>query len=193
MVKKKSREAGRPAGSDSTRELILEKSRQTFATKGYNGTSVRSIAINAGVDPSTVIHFFGTKEGLFQAVIADMSEITEPVFSALEQGYSGEKLMRTYLEIWENKEANAAMSALIRAAFESEKTMLLFREAITSRFVNVAKKQTKDALDAEILIMQIVIMGMGRHLVGLPELSKSSITTISNRVGSLLNNLMSKT
>ena len=40
---------------------------ERFGTDGYAGTSVRSIAADAGVSPALVLHHFGSKEGLRKA------------------------------------------------------------------------------------------------------------------------------
>lgn len=48
----------------STRARIRDTALTQFATHGIKGTSVRTIARAAGVAPSHVIHYFGSKEGL---------------------------------------------------------------------------------------------------------------------------------
>jgi AcrR family transcriptional regulator len=63
----------RPAGDTSTRDEILDAARSSFASVGYDRTSMRGVAKAAGVDPSLVLHYFGSKEGLF----ADSLRITE--------------------------------------------------------------------------------------------------------------------
>ncbi|SNQ50077.1 conserved hypothetical protein [Frankia canadensis] len=50
-----------------TRAAILDASRELFRENGYQGTTIRAIARQVGVDPALVIHHFGTKEALFQA------------------------------------------------------------------------------------------------------------------------------
>ncbi len=47
---------------------ILEISEKLFATKGYNGTSVREIAQTAGVNLAMISYYFGSKEKLLEAV-----------------------------------------------------------------------------------------------------------------------------
>ncbi|HVD22499.1 MAG TPA: TetR family transcriptional regulator, partial [Lapillicoccus sp.] len=63
------RRGPRPAGED-TRARITEAARSEFADKGYEGTSMRSVARVAGVDPALVHHYFDGKADLFaQAVV----------------------------------------------------------------------------------------------------------------------------
>lgn len=54
----------RPAGR-ATRAAIEEAARGLFAERGFEGASVRAIAVEAGVDPALVIRHFGSKEALF--------------------------------------------------------------------------------------------------------------------------------
>jgi AcrR family transcriptional regulator len=48
-----------------TEETILAAARQMFADVGYDRTTIRAVARTAGVDASLVMHYFGTKNGLF--------------------------------------------------------------------------------------------------------------------------------
>ena len=59
--------AGRRPGNSGTREAILEAARRQFADLGYDRTTLRSVAAEAGVDPALVVHFFGSKQQLFLA------------------------------------------------------------------------------------------------------------------------------
>jgi AcrR family transcriptional regulator len=45
-----------------------------FAERGYKATTIRGIAQDAGVSPSSVQHFFGTKDGLRDACDAYVAE-----------------------------------------------------------------------------------------------------------------------
>jgi AcrR family transcriptional regulator len=60
---------GRPPGTSDTRERILLSARELFARNGFNQTSIRAIAADAGVDAALVHHYFGTKTQLFAAAI----------------------------------------------------------------------------------------------------------------------------
>ncbi|WP_322048686.1 TetR/AcrR family transcriptional regulator [Paraburkholderia sp. J67] len=80
------RTRGRPAGSALTGfDSLLRGARQTFATQGYEGTSVREIARLAGVDPALMSHHFGSKEGLWTAVVEQLSVQLEPLIESTQQ------------------------------------------------------------------------------------------------------------
>lgn len=58
----------RPAGR-ATRDSIESAARAMFREHGYDATSVRAIASEAGIDPALVIRHFGSKEELFLHVV----------------------------------------------------------------------------------------------------------------------------
>ena len=53
----------------TTREAILLAAARRFATLGYEHSGAREIAADAGVTAALVNRYFGSKEGLFAAVI----------------------------------------------------------------------------------------------------------------------------
>lgn len=67
----KDRLPGRRSQAESarTRVRILNRAERLFARRGFRGVSVREIATSCGVRPFTVQHHFGSKLGLYQAVL----------------------------------------------------------------------------------------------------------------------------
>jgi len=55
--------------SSSTREAILDSAEALFARQGHDGTSMRQITSEAGVNLAAVNYHFGSKEALVQAVL----------------------------------------------------------------------------------------------------------------------------
>ena len=56
----------------STKEKLLQAARALFWTRGYSNVSVRDITGAAGVDAALVSRYFGGKQGLFEATLADI-------------------------------------------------------------------------------------------------------------------------
>jgi TetR/AcrR family transcriptional regulator len=48
---------------------ILAKALELFSVKGYDATSVREICEAAGVTKPTLYHFYGSKEGVYRAIV----------------------------------------------------------------------------------------------------------------------------
>jgi len=59
------------------RENIIAAALPLFAAKGLNGVSVRELARAAGANLSMISYYFGGKEGLYAAVLAEQFVILE--------------------------------------------------------------------------------------------------------------------
>lgn len=62
---------------------ILEVSENLFAEKGFDGTSVRDIAGQAGVNLAMISYYFGSKEKLMAALIKFRAEYTHGILEEL--------------------------------------------------------------------------------------------------------------
>ena len=62
---------------EDTRRRILEAALDIFAAEGYEGASTRQLAERAGVNLPAIQYYFGSKEGLYRAVIGDIVDHTE--------------------------------------------------------------------------------------------------------------------
>ena len=76
MAKKRSAPP-RQRNAGATRTAILTSARRAFARAGYDGAGLREIAADAGVTAMMVNRYFGSKERLFAAVIAEV--MTTPI------------------------------------------------------------------------------------------------------------------
>jgi TetR/AcrR family transcriptional regulator len=50
-------------------DRILKKALALFSEKGYDATSVREICAAAGITKPTLYHFYGSKEGVYRAIV----------------------------------------------------------------------------------------------------------------------------
>src|SRR6188472_103992 len=75
---------GRPvnANGERTRQAILDAGLQTFAEKGYFGSSLRDIATLVGVRESALYNYFSSKEALFHAILDAAAETREEQWAA---------------------------------------------------------------------------------------------------------------
>src|SRR5215831_13341346 len=78
---------------EETRRRILSSALAMFAEQGYEATSTRLLADRAGVNLPAIPYYFGSKEGLYRAVVAyclEQSEtflapVTDKALALLEQ------------------------------------------------------------------------------------------------------------
>jgi AcrR family transcriptional regulator len=90
------RPGARQRGED-TRRRILETALALFAAEGFDSSSTRAIAEQAGVNLPAIQYYFGSKEGLYRAAIAHIGEqatqaiapITARVNDVLDSGAPG--------------------------------------------------------------------------------------------------------
>lgn len=72
------------AAPGETRARLLHAALLAFATRGYDGTSLDGLATGLGVTKQTVLHHFGSKEGLLEAVtLHAAAQLAEAVDQAL--------------------------------------------------------------------------------------------------------------
>ncbi|MFW9794952.1 MAG: TetR/AcrR family transcriptional regulator, partial [Candidatus Thorarchaeota archaeon] len=72
----------------STKKLILESAYNLFVERGYEGSSMRDIAVSAGIKAASIYNHFDNKEQIFREVFIEK----HPLFRILEilDGVKGE-------------------------------------------------------------------------------------------------------
>ncbi|MFM2136129.1 MAG: hypothetical protein RL021_1529 [Bacteroidota bacterium] len=55
----------------NTRARLLDKAEELFSEHGFEGTSIRQLAGEAGVNISMISYYFGSKEKLFEALVEE--------------------------------------------------------------------------------------------------------------------------
>jgi AcrR family transcriptional regulator len=183
--------AGRRAGTSTTREAILETAREGFARDGFDGTSVRSVARSAGVDPALVHHFFKSKEDLFLAAVA-MPVNPEALLAPLMAGgrdQLGEGLVRMFLKLWEDDDLRLQLVAMLRSSLSSEAAGALLREFVTHQLAGrlaLALDLPHARLRATLAGSQLAGLAMVRYVVGVEPLASASVDTLVSALGPTL-------
>jgi AcrR family transcriptional regulator len=76
------RSRGRPAAPErDLRADLLAAARELFLRYGYRAVSARQVAARAGANPAMVHYYFGSKQGLYTAML---QEATAPMIAAVE-------------------------------------------------------------------------------------------------------------
>ena len=170
---------GRRPGTSDTRDQILAVARRRFATRGYDATSLRGIATDAKVDPALLIHYFGTKEGLFTAATGLPTGLPE-VFAG-QQGqtlsYFAESLTRSYLGFVDSDQSRNAILALVRSAVSNERAAAMLREFLAAELLPVIASRTgheNAPLRAGLVAAQLMGVAMLRHVVRLDPVARAT-------------------
>jgi AcrR family transcriptional regulator len=104
--------------SEGTRRAILGAARAMFAERGYEQTTIRAVAAQAGFDASMVMRYFKSKAGLFTAAITTNLQV--PDLGSVPASRRGELLARYFVSRWEDPAHDDEMIALIRTGVTSE-------------------------------------------------------------------------
>ncbi len=161
---------GRRPAAEDTRGAILAAARASFSERGYDATSVRQVARDAGVDPALVAHYFGTKDGLFTEALRVPVRPAQFVPQVLAGGVDGlgERVARMFLSLWEDDPTRDAVLGMIRSAMSNDHAAELLRGFVTDAlFGRIADGLgVADArLRATLVGAQLVGVGMLRYVV----------------------------
>ena len=167
---------GRRPGPSSTREAVLTAARARFAASGFTATTIRLVAADAGVDPSQVMQFFGSKDELFAAAMAIPASALERFSTAYEgpDEHLGERLVRASLAAWEGPpEDSEPLMAMLRGAIANESASEQLRDFLQSRLRHGTEGRTDEdaALRAGLASTMLVGVIVGRRVIGVPTLA----------------------
>lgn len=171
---------GRRPGPSTTRSALLEAARRRFAEGGYEATSVRAIAADAGVDPAVAIHFFGSKEGLFRAAVGwpfDPASVFERL-AGLERADLAPELVRLFLGFWDDPTTGAALSALLRTAMTQAPTAALLRAFVAEHMlgrVGPLIGGADAALRLDLAVSQMLGVAVVRHVLQLEPIASAPL------------------
>lgn len=85
--------------TESTRSLLLRAARAAFAEGGLEGARVDDIARRAGINKQLVYHYFGSKDGLYTAVLEEVyHEIREQEAELALDALPAEEAMRKLIQ-----------------------------------------------------------------------------------------------
>ena len=185
------RRTGRRPGDSGAREAILREARQSFGSAGFSGTTIRGVARAAGVDPALVHHYFGTKGELFAASLELPFDPTVVVPALLAEGMDGlgERVVRTFLGIWDATPGQGPLLALIRSAASDETAAQSLRDFVTRVVIGPLARATgvEDAeLRASMAASQVVGLAMARYVIRLEPLASASVDELAPSVGATL-------
>ena len=181
---------GRRPGPSGTREAILAAARAGFAARGYDATSVRAVAREAGVDPALVHHFFGTKEELFVAAMQLPVDPAAVVRGLLAEGVEdlGPRVVRILLAVWDTDEATP-LFALLRSAVAQERAAAMLREFLTGAVLTplaAALDVDRPRLRASLAASQLMGLAVARYLIRIEPLASAPAEEVAAAVGPVL-------
>jgi AcrR family transcriptional regulator len=172
------RRSGRRPGDAQTRAAILAAARARFGEVGYEATTVRAVAADAGVDPALVLYFFKSKDGLFAACVQwpfdPAKELPAVIGDRGERAGVGERLVGLMLRTWDAAEGRNLVIAQLRTAMSQEVAATQLRTFLESEILHpltTALRCDQPDLRASLVAAQLVGLGITRHVLALEPLA----------------------
>jgi AcrR family transcriptional regulator len=185
---------GRRPGNADTRGEIVEAAKRVFADKGYDDTSLRAIAREAGVDPALVHHYFDGKASLFVAAMAlpfDPKAVRDQAGDG-GPGHSGAQVIEGFLTMWDLAQgSSSSFASCVSAMAASDSVGDAIREFVNDRVWNSiqAPAGEGEALKRRRIAMvssQLMGLAFARYILRVPPVSTASPRQIGRWVGPTL-------
>jgi len=165
---------GRRRGTNGdARGDIMRAAKQCFVEKGYNRATMREIGSIANVDPSLIVHYFGSKEQLFtESVITDILDLNLPTrLAGVPQEQWGVTLAEIFVDIGGNSEWFKTFISVLRVAASEPKTAAMvahiFRNAIIEKFSLLGLSHSPQR--ATLLVSFMIGVPYTGHVIGLDQ------------------------
>lgn len=191
------RPSGRRPGDSGTREAIAAAASRQFAETGFDRTSLRSIAAEAGVDPALVTHFYGTKQQLFVAVAQLPVEPADvlPLLTEGDPGAVGERLARFIVGVLETEAGRRRIIGLIRAAATEPEAAAMLRRLMMEQVLGPLAEHLdvdRPRLRATLCGAQIVGVVMSRYVVAVEPLASTPADEVVAAIAPNLQRLLTE-
>ena len=158
------------ARSEPTRAAILTAARRRFAADGFERTTIRAIAAEAGIDPSMVIRYYGSKDGLFAAA-ADL-DLRLPDLAEVPRDQLGQALVRHWVSLWDGGPSDELLIILLRSAVTNEgaaeQLRSVFGAQVAKAVAVVVDDPAEAATRAGLVATQMLGLALCRHILQLP-------------------------
>lgn len=122
---------------------IVDVARESFATNGLAGTSLRAVAREAGVDPALVHHYFKSKSALLEAATTPSPEWSATIATAwdAQPHERGEAIVRNMLTNWSDDRFRPMMTAILLTAAHDQSTRTKLTRIIAHQLVGPAQNR----------------------------------------------------
>jgi AcrR family transcriptional regulator len=164
---------GRRPGDEDTRERILTSARRLFAQQGYERASMRVIARAAGVDPSLIVHYFGSKQGLLEECLQlplDPRVVLSEVSKAPPE-QRGDLLVRALVAAWERPEVQQHLLGMLRTGTSHDTARQALQRTLHDAVQPVVAGLAIDdpARRSALVMSQLAGLAITRYFLRIPE------------------------
>lgn len=177
--------AARPSKrGDRTRRAILGAATARFASDGYDNTTLRAIAADAGVDAALIIRHFGSKAELFAAAV--QTGFTSIDLLGVPSDRIGREFIHRTLTPWERGETRA-QEILLRTAPTHPEAAAGVQAILDRQIIPAVRQVLGDAPDSRIRAGLVQSQGLGvimmRYLLHIEPLASMDFNQLTESVG----------
>jgi AcrR family transcriptional regulator len=150
-------------------DRIIDAARDSFATNGYAGTSMRAVARAAEVDAALVNYYFASKSALLDAAL-DPPEVYAARIAQAAQTPMPQRaraLVRAMIDSWEDPETSPFLRSIILTAAHEPVAMKRMRETVAVLIIGAMSDRLSDnerELRAALIASQIIGVAMTRYI-----------------------------
>jgi AcrR family transcriptional regulator len=182
------RKTGRRPGDSGSKDAIVVAARRRFGQLGYDKTTIRAVADEAGVDPALVLYFFGSKERLFAACVEWPfdPDVEIPAVLGEDPDGAGRRLVALVLRTWDAEEGRNPIVALLRAAMSQEAAEQQLRAFLQTRILaplTAGLGVDQPDLRGALVAAQLIGLGLTRHVLRLEPLASLDAEAVADLVG----------
>ena len=179
---------GRRPGASDTRSRVLLAARTSFGERGFEGATIRDIALRAGVDPALVHHYFGSKQQLFVSAMEFPFDLERMVTRLLDgpRDELGDRFVRFILELWEAPANRSLLLGVVRSASTDPVAAAMLRRLLAEGpFLALARAIDRPdaAFRATLAGSQLIGLAIARYVVAVEPLASASTETLVHALG----------
>lgn len=183
--------------SEERRQQIIDAALRVFARKGFIGATNKDIALEAGVTPGLIYHYFADKHALFEAVLTDHTPLGDVGVLLADEGVHELEprelvltLVKTLVTRMEASRNVGAFQCIIGEAMRQPEMTALFN-AKAARVIEALAgylrgqmergrlRQMDATLVAQLVIGSVIACVMRRKITRDPVLSAYSVEQIA--------------
>ncbi len=189
------REAADPGVRDGrgsrTRSAILAAAQRQFTEHGFQRTTIRSVAAEAGIDASMVMRYYGSKDGLFAA--ATRVDVRLADVAGIAHDQLGRTAARHFVALWDDPTTGAALRALLTSAISgtdaARQTLLTIFTDQIQPMVEAAGPD-RSAADVErraaLIGSQMIGFAISRYVLKLGSVATMSADEVVDALGPVI-------
>jgi AcrR family transcriptional regulator len=147
----------RARNAEATRDALLHAAMRRFTILGYERTTTRDVAADAGVNVSLINRYFGSKDGLFAAVMGEFAQTLAAYRASRTTSLVGSMLDQLDSEAWPEFGRQHPLLLLMRDIGADERVEELRRRTLEEVLAKLADELTAGRSEDAALRAELVL------------------------------------